>query len=142
MDKRTKYFSDEDRRLIEATSKSTWTPPNPINLILPYMPEDDIEGEGDLEKRLRKSREVLEGYQRLEARCKEIREDLSERCKNVSITVDPEKDRRVLEAARRIFRRDVKEITFEMYKELVHRYAEMGNKVVPESARGNKRRLV
>lgn len=140
MDDKTRYFSDNDRRLLEATSKSTWTPPDPAKLIEQYLPGSEEETESDLEKRLRKSREVLEGYQRLEAKCKEIREQLDERCKNVSVSIDPKKDIRVLEAARRIFKRDVREITFEMYKEIVHRMAETGNQVVPEAARG--RRLV
>ena len=138
MEDKTRYFSERDRQLLAATSKSTWTPPDPINLIVPFMKEDEVEGEPDLAKRLRKSREVLEGYQRLEAKCKELREELDERCKNVSVPVDPKKDRRILEAARRLFGRDVREITFEMYKNLVHRMAEMGNQVVPNSARGKR----
>lgn len=140
MDDKTRYFSEQDRKLLEATSKSTWTPPEPRNLILPFMPEDEKTEETDLERRYRKSVEVLEGYQRLEAKCKEIREEITERCKDISITIDPKKDKRILEAARRLFKRNVKEITFAMYKELVHSMANMGNKMVPESARG--RRLV
>lgn len=138
MEDKTRYFSDYDRKLLEATSKSTWTPPDPIGLILPYIDTTEIEGETDLEKRHRKSKEVLKGYQRLEAKCKELREEITERCKDVSIPVDPKKDRRVLEAARRIFKRDVREITFEMYKQLVHSMAEIGNKVVPTSAEGKR----
>ena len=140
MEDKTRYFSDFDRKLIEATSKATWTPPNPRSLILPFLPEEEEEGETDLEKRLRKSQEVLTGYQRLEAKCKEIRAEISERCKDISIPIDPKKDKAVLDAARRIFKRDVREVTFEMYKQLVHSMAEMGNNVVPEAAKG--RRLV
>ena len=140
MQDKTRYFSENDRKLMEATSKSTWTPPDPIKLILPYMPEEENKDEPDLVKRLRKSREVLDGYQRLEAKCKELREEITERCKDVSISIDPKKDRRILECARRLFKSDVREITFEMYKEVVHAMAEAGNNIVPEAARG--RRLV
>lgn len=139
MEDKTRYFSEQDRKLLEATSKSTWTPPEPRKLILPFMPEDEETEETDLEKRYRKATEVLEGYQRLEARCKELRAEISERCKDISIPIDPKKDRRILEAARRVFQRDVQEITFDMYKQLVHSIAKMGNDVVPEGARGNRR---
>jgi len=138
--KKSRLLTDKDRRLLAATSKSTWAPPDPIDLIVPFSRKDEVEEETDLEKRRRKSREVLEGYQRLEARCKEAREELSKKCKNVSVEIDPEVNRDILVAARRIFKRDVREITFEMYKQLVHTMAEVGNDLVPDSAKG--RRLV
>jgi hypothetical protein len=140
MEDKTRFFSEHDRRLLEATSKSTWAPPEPRKLIEPFLPEEEKTEETDLERRLRKSIEVLEGYQRLEARCRELRAEISERCKDVAIPIDPKKDRAILLAARRIFKRDVREITFEMYKEIVHGMAKMGNNLVPEAARG--RRLV
>lgn len=135
---KSRLLTEKDRRLLSATSKSTWTPPDPMELILPFRREDEIKGETDLEKRRRKAREVLEGYQRLEAECKEAREELSRRCKDVVIGIDPSRNRDVLIAARRIFKRDVTEITFEMYKQLVHTMAEVGNDLVPDSAKGRK----
>lgn len=135
---KTRYFSEKDRQLLEATSKSTWTPEDPRSLLLPYMQEEEPTEETDLEKRLRKSQEVLGGYQRLEAKCKETLSEITERCKKVSIPIDQKKDRAVLDAARRIFKRDVEEITFEMYKQLVHAIAEDGNNVVPDSAKGKR----
>jgi len=138
--KKSELLSDKDRKLLNAVSKSTWVSPDPIDMIVPFSSQDEIEGETDLEKRRRKSREVLEGYQRLEAKCQEVREDLSKKCEDVVVKIDPEKNRDVLAAARRLFKRDVREITFEMYKQLVHTMAEMGNDLVPDSAKG--RRLV
>lgn len=137
---KSRLLTEKDRRLLNATSESTWTPPDPMELVLPYTKEDEIEGETDLEKRRRKASEVLEGYQRLEAKCKEARQELSKRCKDVVIKISPERNRDVLTAARRLFKRDVREITFEMYKQLVHTMAEVGNDLVPDSAKG--RRLV
>ena len=111
------FFSDKDRKILDAVSKSTWVPEEPAELILPYIEKDDIEGESELDKRRRKSHEVYDGYISLEAQCKQIREDIAKRCQTVSVKIDPDKNFEVLQAARRLFRRDVKEINFEKIKE-------------------------
>ena len=126
-----KFFSDKDRRLLEMTSKSTWTPPNPSELILPYLEKDAVEGETDLEKRLRKSQEVLDGYAEVIKKCDALCKELEAKCKNVSVPIDPEKDIRVLEAARRVFKRDISEITFDMYREVIKKMAAENNSGVP-----------
>jgi hypothetical protein len=126
-----KFFSDKDRRLLEMTSKSTWTPPNPSELILPYLEKDAVEGETDLEKRLRKSQEVLDGYAEVIKKCDALCKELETKCKNVSVPIDPEKDIRVLEAARRVFKRDISEITFDMYREVIKKMAAENNSGVP-----------
>lgn len=135
---KSELLSAKDKKLLSATSKSTWVPPDPVDLITPFSRQDQVEGETDLERRRRKAQEVLEGYQKLEAKCKEAREELSKKCKDVVVEIDPEKNRDVLVAARRLFKRDVREITFEMYQQLVHTMAEMGNDLVPDSAKGRK----
>jgi len=124
-------FSDKDRALLEATSKSTWTPPNPVDLIIPYLEKDGIEGESDLDKRRRKAKEVMDGYAEVITKCQNLRKFLDEKCADVIVPLDPKKDLRVIESARRVFKRDVSEITFDMYKQIVFLMAKTGNDGVP-----------
>jgi hypothetical protein len=136
MNNKQQYFSEFDRKLLDATSRSTWTPPDPVELIAPYMSKDPPkEGETDLERRFRKAKEVVDKYTKIEGQCKALRRELMERCKDVVIPIDPVRDYRVLEAATRLFRREVTEITFEMYTQVVHGMAALGNTSVPKSAR-------
>lgn len=125
-------FSERDRNILEATSESTWVPPNPRDLLLPYIEkEDTVQGETELERRQRKTIEVMDGYNKIIQDCQEARAKIVERCKNVSVPIDEINNPAVLEAVRRLFRKDAKEITFDMYVQVVHALAEVGNDEVP-----------
>lgn len=121
-----------DKRLLELTSKVDWLPPSPASLIIPYLEKKTPIEEGDIDVRRRKAKEVLEGYAKIIETCRELRAMIEERCKNVRIPLDPSKDKSVIEAARRLFRRDVAEITFEMYKQAVHAASDISNKDIPK----------
>lgn len=124
-------FPEQDRLMLELNSKSEWVPPDPAKLISPYI-EKEIPGqESDLEKRLRKTKEVIDGYGKIIEQCRTIRAQLDARCSTVKITIDPIKNKSVLDAARRFFKRDVKEITYDMYKEVVHAMAAATNENTP-----------
>jgi hypothetical protein len=124
-------FSDKDRKVLDATSKSTWIPPDPVDLIIPYLENKSIEDESDTDKRRRKTREVYEGYANLESDCREMRDKIAERCKNIKIMISEDKNKVVFDAASRLFRREVKEITFEMYMQIVHGIEQLGKNSIP-----------
>lgn len=132
MTKNQSIFSDKDRKILDATSKSTWVPPDPTELILPYIEDDSVDGETEIDKRRRKSREVYSGYSNLESDCKDMRNRIAERCKNVKVTISEQKNKAVYDAASRLFRREVKEITFEMYMQVVHALEQLGKEGVPK----------
>lgn len=124
-------FPDQDRALLELTSKTDWVPPDPADLIAPYMEKMTEEEKKDSDSRLYKARQVMDGYGKIIERCAELKADIEEKCKDVKVTLDPSQNKDVLDAARRFFRRDVQEITFEMYKTVVHAIANSANENTP-----------
>ena len=123
-------FPEHDRMMLRLRSESDWIPPDGINLVLPYLEKESLENESDIDKRRRKAQQVMEGYQKIIDQCNEMRVEIEERCKDVAITI-PENQPAVIDAVRRLFRIDTKEITFDMYKQVVKKMAEIGNQDLP-----------
>ena len=82
--------------------------------------------------RLEKAQRAVDGYSKVIEQCKILKAAIDAKCADVKIPIDPQKDLRVLEAARRVFKRDVKEITYEMYKQAVQEMALITNDQIPK----------
>jgi hypothetical protein len=123
-------FPKQDRMMLELNSKSDWIPPDPAALVLPYIEKDSPEEESDIDKRLKKTQQVIDGYSKIVEQCKTIREEINQKCAGVKVTINSTNEE-VLLAASRFFKRKVTEITFDMYKEAVHAMAAETNNNVP-----------
>jgi hypothetical protein len=124
-------FPEQDRLMLELNSKSNWVPPNPAELVRPFMEKDPLGTDTPLDKRRQKAYEVVAGYGKIIEECQALRASLEKKCKNVVIPIDQQKDIRVMEAASRLFRRKVTEITFGMYKEAIEKLAKISNDGAP-----------
>jgi hypothetical protein len=127
----------KDKRLLELTSQVDWLPPDPSDLITPYLEKRVPDEEGDMEQRRRKAQEVMEGYAKIIETCRELRAMIEERCNDVRLPLDPVQDKGIIDAARRLFKRDVTEITFEMYKQAVHAAGDISNANLPRPGGGS-----
>lgn len=123
-------FPAHDRMMLRLRSESDWVPPDGVNMVLPYLEKESLENESDVDTRRRKAQQVMDGYQKIIDRCEEMRVEIEKRCKDVVITV-PRDQPAVVDAVRRLFKADLKEITFDMYKQIVQRMAEIGNQGLP-----------
>lgn len=124
-------FPEQDRLMLELQSKSEWVPPEPAALVAPYLEKKPIEEVQTVEARREKAHQVLRDYAKLIEECETTRAKIEAKCKNVVVSLDPENDARVIEAASRLFKREVTEITFEMYKEAIERLAKISNEGTP-----------
>jgi hypothetical protein len=130
-----KRFSDQDRTILEGESQVTWLPPDPQELILPYIQTIDQVDRGSIEDRKRKAKEVMDGYGNLIEVCKRMEDEISEQCKNVVIGLDPKEHFRVREAIGRVFGIDPDDangITFDMYKRIIHAFMKRGDRNIPK----------
>lgn len=123
-------FPEQDRMMLELQSRSEWVPPDPTKLIAPFLSKTSEEV-SDKESRKRKAQQVVDGYGKIIEECETMRTKIEEKCKNVVVPLDPDNDIRVIEAAGRLFKREVNEITFKMYKEAIERLAKISNDGVP-----------
>ena len=125
-------FPEQDRLILELTSKSDWIPPDPAALVSPYLEKNGLSKDAPIEKRREKAQQVMDGYGKIIEECQVMRADLEKKCKNVVIPLNPDVDVRVIEAGSRLFRRKITEITFEMYKEAIERLAKISNDATPK----------
>lgn len=129
-------FPEHDRMMLELSSKSTWVPPEPAKLVKPYIEKNPIE-QSDNEKKRQKAQEVMDNYGKIIEECKTLRTELEEKCKNVSVPLNPDVDIRVIEACARLFKRQATEITFDMYKEAIRRLAVVSDSQSPKLGGSN-----
>ena len=126
-----KLLSAEDIKAINATGATSWVPKNPRDLILPFS--QDVGKDVDplsIEVRREKAKKVVDGYADVIARCRQLEDEISQRCKDVSVTLTPAKHLNVIQAIGRVFGGgEQSNITFEMYKACVHALAAIGNKL-------------
>ena len=122
-----------DRGILDAQSGTNWVPPEPRELLLPYIEEDKEVDRNSIEFRRNKAREVYDGYGNLITRCKEIEEEIEFQCKEVVVSVNPTTHLRVKEAIQRVFPgSDGKTITFEMYQRCIKELAATSDNNIPK----------
>lgn len=129
----TKKLSELDRSLLESDSSIKWIPPNPEELLLPYVDQTQLtdEEKTDLEKRRAKGKEVYEQYSNIISECKELENQISDRCKKVSVEIKDRNQLNVLEALGRVFGFGVNKITFDMYKQCIQELEKINQNNVP-----------
>lgn len=120
----------KDRNILDAKVGQSWVPKEPRELLLPYIDESSSIEEKDIDTRRRKAKEVYDGYIELSNKCKELKEVIEETCKNVTITLNPSSENRVIDAVKRTFGTDGTQITFEMYKLAIEKLSDLNNKTI------------
>lgn len=132
MAKKNNPLSLKDKGIMNAGGQDNWIPPDPAELLLPYIEQSPEEELDTVEKRREKSKQVYEGYGDVIEKCKELRANIAQRCKEVVIPLNEQQHKSVLAALRRIFGFvDVSEITFDMYKIVVEEMQKLNNKTIP-----------
>lgn len=123
-----------DRRILDASDTTNWIPDEPQELILPYIeqaPED--QDRTSAEARREKAQEVYDKYGAVIETCQRLEDEITERCKEVRIPLNPQEHANTIAALKRTFGiSDATEITFDMYKLVVHAIAAMSNQSLPQ----------
>jgi hypothetical protein len=115
----------DDKDFINATAATNWVPPNPRELLTPYMEErEDL---SDVEKRRTKAKEIYDGYSKLIEDCKEAEAVIVERCKDVVVELDESKHFHIIEAIGRVFGIKTTKITFQMYQRCLEELTKIGS---------------
>ena len=127
-------LSPKDRQVLSAKAGTQWIPPEPAEVLLPYIEKRPTDIERDsIEFRRAKAKQVYDDYGQIIEDCKKLEDDLSARCKDVKITLNPAEHLNVINALRRVFGfSDLTEITFEMYKTVVQELARLQNSSIPK----------
>jgi hypothetical protein len=127
-----RMLSPRDHSILDATSATKWVPPEPADVLRPYIREEDkTKDRTTLAFRQDKAKEVFDGYGKIIEECKQLEDEISDRCKNVKITLNPDNQLRIIEAVKRVFGGDGREITFQMYQTCVSEMAKIANSNIP-----------
>lgn len=133
MGKTNNPLSPKDNAIMNAGGRENWIPPDPAAVLRPYIekaPEEDL---SEIEARRKKAKEVYEGYDDVAKQCRDLKEKIVERCKNVKIPLTDERHSRVKQALRRVFGfTDIDEITFDMYRIVVEEMQKLNNNSIPK----------
>jgi hypothetical protein len=122
-----------DKSILDAQAGTSWVPPNPRELLLPYLEEDKEVDRTSVEFRRQKAKEVYDGYGILIEECKEVEAEIEKQSKNVKVTLDPTTHLRVKEAVQRVFPgSNGLTITFDMYKKCIQALAKTGSDNIPK----------
>lgn len=125
-------LNPRDIGILDAQIENNWVPKDPREILLPYAGKepDDVEKK-DIDIRREKAKQVYDGYAKVSDRCDNILADISETCKDVVITLKPASQKNTMDAVKRVFGTDGKQITFDMYKEAITKLAELSKSSVP-----------
>ena len=126
-------LTPRDRNILNAEAGTNWIPPEPRELILPYVDETEVEDRDSIDSRRRKAKEVYDGYGEIIDTCREMEEEIENECKHVVVTLNPATHLRIIEAVRRVFPGfNGKTITFDMYKRCIKELAAVSNANIPK----------
>lgn len=125
-----KMLNPDDRDIINATGGTNWVPKEPRKVLLPYKVETSVEEVLDVDKRRKKSKDVVDGYNVLGNECRRLEAKIEQQCKDVKITLNRAEHLRVMEAMGRVFGQGLlTEVTFEHYKLCVKEFAKLNNQL-------------
>jgi len=135
MPTKQKDFLPNDRNMLEMNPGVTWVPPKPADLLLPYMEKDPKTENIGVQSRLERAQEILRQYEDIAKKCQQMEDEICERCKKVSVTIDPGNISEVT-ALTRVFGEpgsvnQVTTITFDMYKMAVQALSDMDTALTP-----------
>jgi len=132
----SKLLTPDDRQILNATGANNWVPPNPREILVPYMgDEEPKEGKQDIETRREKAKKVIDEYSKIIEECKRLEAQIEDRCKDVVVDITDPNLYPVRKAMARVFGPgDHKKITFQQYKICVQELAKVSSKLPkPES---------
>ena len=124
-------LNPRDVKTLDASYNDNWVPKEPRELLLPYIDNDPIEDD-DIEKRRKKAKEVYDGYGKLIETSRKLKERIAEECKDVVITLKPSTEKSAIDAVKRVFGTNGKNITFDMYVNAINALADISNKSIPK----------
>lgn len=124
-------LNPRDIKALDATTQNNWIPKEPRELLLPYMDQNPLEEESDIDKRRKKAKEVYDGYGELIQSSRKLKEEIANTCKDVSITLKPSSEKAAMDAVKRVFGTDGTKITFQMYRTAIEKLSDLSNKAVP-----------
>ena len=127
-------LSPKDRQMLRAKAGANWIPPKPADTLLPYIEKNPVDTERDsVEARRAKAKKVYDDYGQIMEDCKKLQDDLSKKCKDVKVTLNPADHLNVINALRRVFGfTNISEITFDMYKTIIKALADLENAGIPK----------
>lgn len=125
-------LSPRDKNILDATTGTTWVPNDPAEVLLPYVDESVQEPEkNSTEDRRKKAQQIYDDYGKLSERCEEMKEEIANRCKNVTVDIKSSNNLAVIEAVKRVFGTDGTKITFQMYQRCIDELAKRSNSSIP-----------
>lgn len=121
----SKLLTPDDKQIIDATGANNWVPPDPREILVPYLPDKESkETKQGIEGRREKAKQVLDGYADVIAKCKRLEAEIEERCKNVVVDITDPSYYPIRKAMARVFGPgEHKQITFQQYKRCVQELA-------------------
>jgi hypothetical protein len=125
-------LSPRDQSILDATTGTSWVPKDPIEPLLPYVGQEATKEKGGVEERREKAKEIFDQYGKVIENCKELEDEIVERCKNVVVTLDPSQHLRIIEAVQRVFGTDGTQITFQMYQRCIKELAKVSGDSIPQ----------
>lgn len=125
--KNKKPLNFDDLFTLDAKSTVNWQPKDPRELLLPYLSNEQIIAETDIDKRRKKGKEVYDGYNQLEQKCNLLKQEIENNCKNVEVSLSSSNQLDVISAVQRTFGTDGNKITFEMYKKALEKLHEIAD---------------
>ncbi len=125
-------LSPRDKNILDATTGTTWVPNDPAEVLLPYVDESVQDPEkNSTEDRRNKAQQIYDDYGKLSERCEEMKEEIANRCKNVTVDLKSSNNLAVMEAVKRVFGTDGTKITFQMYQRCIDELAKRSNSSIP-----------
>jgi hypothetical protein len=125
-------LNPRDRFALDATSGTSWVPKEPREVLLPYIEKGPDQTRDELDTRRAKAKEIYDGYGEIAERAKELRDEIADRCKNVTVTLNPSIHGAVIAAVKRVFGTDGRQITFQMYQKAITEMSALANSNIPK----------
>lgn len=125
----SKLLSPDDKQILDATGVNNWVPPDPKEILVPFISEkDEPEVKQGVEGRREKAKEVLDGYANVIQECKRLEAEIEERCKDVVVDITTPNLHPVRKAMARVFGSgDHRQITFQQYKKCIQELAKISS---------------
>lgn len=128
-----KILSPRDKQMLDATNGTSWVPNDPAEVLYAYIKEEDTKPEqNSIDDRRKKAKEVYKGYEKLEKDCVELESKIADRCKNVTVDINESDNLSIIQAVKRVFGTDGKQITFQMYQKCIEELSKSTNATIPK----------
>lgn len=129
--KLSRILNPRDRSILDAQAETVWIPPEPRDLLLPYINEDQGEDDPTGVSTLQtKAKQVFDDYGAVIERCRTLEMEIEQKCKNVKVPIQTS-NKSIADSIKRAFGTNGEEITFDMYKKCIQALAAIGDGNIP-----------